>query len=120
MHIRVPGKWDQCSPDGRGPYHSTPPHPNIGGMMTARQAAEMGHGALLTNQAFPRVYSLCLEGGGNIIINTTANPQDAPTLISAATMGCRFEPANDPQHIGSLTYPVNILDRPDQGNGVWT
>jgi len=79
-------------------------------MMTARQAAEMGHGALLTNQAFPRVYSLCLEGGGNIIINTTANPQDAPTLISAATMGCRFEPANDPQHKGSLTYPVNILD----------
>jgi len=38
------------------------------GWMTARQAAEMGHGALLTNQIFPRVYSLCLEGGENILL----------------------------------------------------
>jgi len=86
--------------------------------MTARQAAKMGHGALLTNLVLPRVYSLYLEGGGNIIINTTANPQDAPTLITAATMGCRFEPANDPQHKGSLTYPVNILDRLGQIRGM--
>jgi len=74
------------------------------GWMTARQAAKMGHGALLTNQAFPLVYSLYLEGGGNIIINTTAFPQAVPTQILAATMGCRFEPAIDPLHKGLLTY----------------
>ena len=78
------------------------------GRMTARQAAHLGHGALYTNFSLPRVYSLCLEGGGNIIINTTVHPQDTPTLTMAATMGCRFEPAEDPQHKGSLTYPVNI------------
>ena len=75
------------------------------GWMTARQAAEMGHGALLNNQAFPIVFSLCLEGGGNIIIDTTASPQAVPTQILAATMGCRFEPAIDPLHKGLLTYP---------------
>ena len=66
------------------------------GWMTARQATEMGHGALLTNRLLPSVFSLCLEGGGNIIINTTAAPQNVPTWIEAATMGCRFEPAIDP------------------------
>jgi len=78
------------------------------GWMTARQAAHLGHGALYNNFSLPRVYSLCLEGGGNIIINTTAHPQDAPTLTMAATMGCRFEPAEDTKHKGFLTYPVNI------------
>jgi len=88
------------------------------GWITARQAAHMGHGALLTNLVLSRVYSLCLEGGGNIIINTTAIPQDSPTLITAATMGCCFEPANDPQHKGSLTYPVNIRVRLGQISGM--
>jgi len=90
----------------------------VDGWMTTRQAAHMGHGELLTNPVLPRVYSLCLEGGGNIIINTTATPQDAPTLITAATMGCRFEPAIDPQHEGSLTYPVNIRVRLGQISGM--
>jgi len=43
------------------------------GWMTARQAAEMGHGTLLANRFFSVVFSLCLEGGGNIIIDTTAD-----------------------------------------------
>jgi len=76
------------------------------GWMTARQAAHRGQGALDTNLPLPRVYSLCLERGGNIITNVTAHPQDAPKLITAATMGCRFEPAVDPKHKGSLTYPT--------------
>ena len=84
----------------------------------ALQAAEMGLGALLTNQVFPRVYSLCLEGGGNIIIDTTATPQNVPTQIVAATMGCRFKPAIDPQHKGLLTYPDNIRVRLGQFNGM--
>jgi len=88
------------------------------GWMTARQAADMGHGALLTNLVLPRVYSLCLEGGGNIIINTTATPQNAPTQIAAATMGCCFESSIDPQHKGSLTYPDNIRARMGQIRGM--
>ena len=88
------------------------------GWMTARQAAEMGHGALLTNQVFSRVYSLYLEGGGNIIIDTTATTQNVPTQIVAATMGCRFEPAIDPLHKGLLTYPDNIRVRLGQFSGM--
>ena len=63
------------------------------GWMTARQAADRGHGSLLPNLVLPRVYNLCLEGGGNIIINTTATLHSALTLTTAATMGYRFEPA---------------------------
>jgi len=88
------------------------------GWMTARQAAEMGHGALLTNQAFPLVFSLYLEGGGNIIIDTTASPQAVPTQILAATMGCRFEPAIDPLHKGLLTYPDTVRVRLGQIRGI--
>jgi len=40
----------------------------VDGWMTARQAAHMGQGALLTNLVLPRVYNLCLEGGGNIMM----------------------------------------------------
>jgi len=83
-------------------------HIQTAGWMTARQAAHIGHGALHTNLLVARVYSLCLEGGGNIITNATAHPQDAPKQITAATMGCRFEPAVDLQHKCSLTYPANI------------
>jgi len=36
----------------------------------------------------PKSHNLCLEGGGNIIINTTAHLQKALTV--AATMGYRF------------------------------
>ena len=90
------------------------------GWMTARQAADRGQGTLLTNQVHPRVYSLCLEGGGNIIIDTTATLQNAPIQIEAATKGCRFEPSTDPQHKGSLTYPDSIRAGMGQIKGMET
>ena len=90
------------------------------GWMTARQAAHMGQGALHTNFPLPQVHNLCLEGDGNILINTTAHPQESPTLIEAAPMGCRFEPTEDPQHKGSLTYPANSLQRLGQIKGMKT
>jgi len=86
--------------------------------MTARQAAKIGHGALHTNLRVAKVYSLCLEGGGNIITNAAVHPQAAPILITAATMGCRFKPAVDLQHKGSLTYPTNIRFRLGQISGM--
>jgi len=79
------------------------------GWMTARQAARQGLGKLIYNFSAERVYNLCLEGGGNIIINTTAHQQEALTV--AATMGYRFEPTKDSQHTGSLTYPLVSLQR---------
>jgi len=86
----------------------------------ARQAADRGHGTLLTNQKHSKVYSLCLEGGGNIIIDTTATLHKAPTQIAAATMGYLFEPSTDPQHKGSLTYPDNIRAEIGQIKGMKT
>jgi len=74
------------------------------GWMTAREIALKGQGTLIAKHVLPRVYNLCLEGGGNIIINTSAHPQEAQTLTVAATMGCRFKPTKDPQNKGSLTY----------------
>ena len=65
------------------------------GWMTARQAADRGHGTLLTNQMHSKVYSLCLKGGGSIIIDTTATLHTTPTQIAAATMGYRFEPSTE-------------------------
>ena len=41
--------------------------------MTAQQAAARGQGKILVNSNIPRVYNLCLEGGGNILINTSSN-----------------------------------------------
>jgi len=38
------------------------------GWMTARQASERGQGKLWTNLVCKRVYSLCLNGGGNIMV----------------------------------------------------
>ena len=78
------------------------------GWMTARQAAAKGYGDFLPNCAIPRVYNLCLEGGGNILINTTATLQSALTWTTASTLGCRFQPAVDPQHTDSLTYPDDV------------
>jgi len=71
--------------------------------MTARQAAQQGLGKLINNFHIAQVYNLCLEGGGNIIINTTAHPQEVPTV--AATMGCRFEPTKDSQHTAPSPIP---------------
>ena len=56
------------------------------GWMTAQQAAARGQGKILVNSNIPRVYNLCLEGGGNILINTSHLP-GATTFTTAATMG---------------------------------
>jgi len=80
------------------------------GWMTAQQAAVRGQGKILVNSNIPRVYNLCLEGGGNILINTSHLP-GATTFTTAATMGYRFELATDPQQMGSLTYPEDIRTR---------
>jgi len=80
------------------------------GWMTARQAANIGQGEILTNYTHPRIYNLCLEGGGNILINTSRT-QGLTTLTIAATMGYRFEPATNPQQQGSLTYPEEVRNQ---------
>ena len=90
------------------------------GWMTARQAAQQGLGRLINNFRVERVYNLCLEGGGNIIINTTANPQEAPTLTETATMGYRLEQTKDSQLTGSPTYPQASLQRLGQYKGMST
>jgi len=79
MPIRAPGRRDRLSPDGTGLYHSAPPHPKDDGWMTARQAADRGHGTLLIDHIYPKFYSLRLMGGRSIIINTSATPDTAPT-----------------------------------------
>jgi len=89
---------------------SLTPHHHIltaEGWMTARQAASRGQGQVLVRSNIPRVYNLCLEGGGNILINTSRLP-GATTLTTAATMGYLFEPATDPQQTASLTYPEEV------------
>jgi len=88
------------------------------GWMTARQAAAKGYGDFVSNCAIPRVYNFCLEGGRNILINTTANLHSAPTWTTAATLGCRFQPEVDPQHTDSLTYPDDIRIRLDWIKGM--
>jgi len=92
---------------------SITPHHHIlteDGWATARQAADRGQGEILANYNIPRVYNLCLEGGGNIFINTSSLP-GLTTLTTAATMGYRFEPATNPQQMGSLTYPADVQTR---------
>jgi len=79
------------------------------GWMTARRATQQGLGQQINNFHVERVYNLLLEGGGNIIINTTANSQEAPSLTVAATMGYRIEQTKDSQLSGSLTYPQASL-----------
>jgi len=77
------------------------------GWMTARQAAERGHVTLSTHHAYPKLFSLYLNGGGNIIISTSATLDKAPTQIEAATMGYRLELSTDPQQDGCITYPLH-------------
>jgi len=90
------------------------------GWMTARQAIQQGPGLLISNVQVERVYNLLLEGGGNIIINTTVNPQETPTMTVAATMGYLIEPTKDSQLSGSLTYPLASLQRLGQYKGMHT
>ena len=65
----------------------------VDGWMTAHQAADTGHGTILSDRMHSSFYSLHLVAGGNIIINTSASPDQPPTQIEAATMGNRFVPS---------------------------
>jgi hypothetical protein len=87
------------------------------GWITARQATQHGRGRLISNVNLERVYNLLLEGGGNIIINTTSN-QEAPSITEAATMGYRIEETKDSELPGSLTYPQASLQRLGQHKGI--
>jgi len=105
-----------CSPDGidivqMGKAHITAHHhiQTAEGWMTARQAAQQGRGKLVNKVHIDKVYNLCLERGGNVIIDTTARPQEAPTMT--ATMDCLFELTKGSQHTGSLTYPPESLQQ---------
>jgi len=73
--------------------------------MTARQAVDWGHGTFLSDHVYPKFYSLRLVAGGNIIINTSASTDQAPTQIEAATMGYCFLPSAKPPNTNTPTYP---------------
>jgi len=88
--------------------------------MTARQATQQGPGRLISNAKVKRVYNLLLEGGGNIIINTTANSQEALTMTVAATMGYCIKRTKDSQPLDSPTYPQASLQRLGQLKGMRT
>jgi len=90
------------------------------GWMTACQAANRGLRKLWINQACNRVYSLSLNQGSNILVNTTSQLQHSPTHLVAGTMGCCLEPTSAPQHKGSLTYPHSHLAKLEQIRGMDT
>jgi len=76
------------------------------GWMTALQAVDKGQG-MVHRSMLPRVYNLCLEGGGNILINTSPQP-GLMIFTPAATMGYLFTPASGSQQYSSLSYPEDI------------
>ena len=78
----------------------------VDGWMTARQAADRGHGTFLSDHVYSKFYSLRLVAGGNIIINTSASPDQAYTQIEAATMGYRFAPSANSPNKNFPTYSL--------------
>jgi len=114
--------WAFASPvDGTdivqiGKAYITANHPiqTVDGWMTASQAADRGHGKVLSDRVHSKFHSLQLVTGGNIIINTSASPDLPSTQIKAATMGYRFVPANLP----NKNFPTYSLRRPASGT-VW-
>jgi len=75
------------------------------GWMTARQADDRGHGTFLSDHVYLKFYSLRLVVGGNIIINTSASPDQTPTQIEAAPMGYCFLPSAKFPNTNTPTYP---------------
>ena len=71
------------------------------GWMTARQASNRGQGKLWTKLVCKRVYSLCLDGGGNIMVNTTELINKAPTQLEAATILTLSTKARSDTHLAS-------------------
>jgi len=91
-----------------GTFTITPNHHihTADGWMTASQAADKGLGVVHSSQ-IERVYNLCLLGGGNILINTSSQPE-VMIFTPAATMGYLFTPASGSQQYSSLSYPDDI------------
>ena len=79
--------------------------------MTARQAGKSGLGKLWIDLACNRVYNLCLNQGGNILVETTAQLQHTSTYLEAATMGYCLESPSSTQPKGSPTYPQSYLTK---------
>ena len=72
----------------------------------ASQAAARGHGQVLSDRVYSKLYSLQLVTGGNIIINTSTSPDLPSTQIEAATMGYRFLPPSNPLNRNFPTYSL--------------
>jgi len=87
----------------------------VDGWMTAHQAADTGHGTILSDRMHSRFYSLHLVAGGNIIINTSASPDQPPTQIEAATMGNRFVPS---ANLPNKNFPTDFLQEAGLRDGL--
>ena len=74
-------------------------------------AAAKGHGQVLSDRVYSKLYSLQLVTGGNIIINTSTSPDLPSTHVDAATMGYRFLP---PSNLLNRNFPTYSL----QGTGL--
>jgi len=79
------------------------------GWMTASQAVDKGLGTVHSS-SLERVYNFCLKEGGNILINTSTQPEEN-IFTPAATMGYLFTPAFGLQQHGSLSYPEEIQNQ---------
>ena len=75
--------------------------------MTAFQATQRGHGTLLQEYESSQLLSLCLQGGGNVLINTSYSAVEAPTPMAAATAGYRPDLSAEPKSDRYITYPLH-------------
>jgi len=76
------------------------------GWMTALQAVDEGQGYVRQSH-LQKVFNLCLEGGGNILINTSS--QSGATIFTpAATMGYLLLPGPDSRQYSALSYPADL------------
>jgi len=71
------------------------------GWMTTLQVVDKGQGMVLRSM-LERLYNLCQEGGGNILINTSPQPGEM-IFTPAATMGYLFIPASGSQQYSALS-----------------
>ena len=75
--------------------------------MTALQATQRGHGTLLQEHEYPQLFSLRLQGGGNVLINTSYSGAEAPTPTEVATAGYRPDLSAEPKSDRFITYPLH-------------
>ena len=75
--------------------------------MTALQVIQRGHGTLLQEHEYPQLLSLRLQGGGNVLINTSYSAVEAPTLTAVVTAGYRPDLSAEPKSDRFITYPLH-------------